>query len=269
MKVNVKEAIASKNKKLAKRLPGFVIRWIEKIVHQDDMNRFLEKHGNEDAFEFAKNTRKVAAGVSYKIINEENIPETGRYIVASNHPLGGLDGVIMIEILGNYRKNVKVPANDLIMQLEPLHSVLIPINKHGRSTKEFSLMINDVFESDDIILYFPAGLVSRKNKGILEDPPWKKTVITKSKQYQRDIIPVFFKAENSKLFYRVARWRKRLRIKFKIEMILLPSELFKQKGKEFTVTFGKPIPYTTFTNEKTDQEWAFWLKEQVYKMNNK
>ena len=91
MKVNVKEAIASKNKKLAKRLPGFVIRWIEKIVHQDDMNRFLEKHGNEDAFEFAKNTRKVAAGVSYKIINEENIPETGRYIVASNHPLGGLD----------------------------------------------------------------------------------------------------------------------------------------------------------------------------------
>lgn len=268
MKVNVKEAIASKNKKLAKYLPGFVIRWLEKLVHQDDINLFLEEHGNEDSFEFAKNTRKVAAEVSYRIINEENIPKTGRYIVASNHPLGGLDGVTMIEILGNYRKDIKVPANDLIMQLEPLHSVLIPINKHGKSTKEFSQIINEVFESDNLILYFPAGLVSRKNKGILEDPPWRKTVITKSKQYQRDIIPVFFKAENSKLFYRVARWRKRLKIKVNIEMILLPSEMFKQKGKEYTIIFGKAIPYTTFTNEKTDHEWATWLKEQVYKMSN-
>lgn len=268
MKVNVKEAIASKNKKLAKYLPGFVIRWLEKLVHQDDINLFLEEHGNEDSFEFAKNTRKVAAEVSYRIINEENIPKTGRYIVASNHPLGGLDGVTMIEILGNYRKDIKVPANDLIMQLEPLHSVLIPINKHGKSTKEFSQIINEVFESDNLILYFPAGLVSRKNKGVLEDPPWRKTVITKSKQYQRDIIPVFFKAENSKLFYRVARWRKRLKIKVNIEMILLPSEMFKQKGKEYTIIFGKAIPYTTFTNEKTDHEWATWLKEQVYKMSN-
>lgn len=269
MKVNVKEAIASKNKKLARYLPGFVIRWIEKIVYQKEMNQFLEKHGQDESFEFAKNTRKVAAEVSYKVVNEQNIPQTGRYIVASNHPLGGLDGVIMIEILGNYRKDVRVPANDLIMQLEPLHSVLIPINKHGRSSKELSKMINEVFESDDVILYFPAGLVSRKNKGVLEDPPWKKTVITKSKQYQRDIIPVFFKAENSKLFYRVARWRKRLGIKMNVEMFLLPSEVFKHKGEEFTITFGKPIPYTTFTNEKTDQEWAFWLKEQVYKMSNK
>ena len=250
MRIDIKKAIASKNEKLAKLLPRFVIKTLEKIVAQDEMNQFLEAHDHDPALEFAKNTI--------------NAPKTGRYILVSNHPLGGIDGVALLAVMSKYRTDIKIPANDFIMQIEPLHELLIPINKHGKNNREVSNYINEVFASDDLIIYFPAGLCSRENKGVLMDPEWKKTVVSKSKAYQRDIIPVFFDGRNTDRFYRIARWRKRLGIKFNIEMLFLPSEVFRHKGEQFNIIFGKPISYQTFDKSKTDYEWTTWLKEQVY-----
>jgi putative hemolysin len=264
MRIDIKTAIASKNAKLARLLPRFVIRTLEKIVKQDEMNEFLKVHDQDPPLEFAKNTVEVAAQVKYVIENEENIPKTGRYILISNHPLGGIDGVALIAVMSKYRSDLKLPANDLIMQVEPLHDLLIPINKHGKNNREISNYINEVFASDDLIIYFPAGLCSREENGILMDPEWKKTVLTKAKEYKRDIIPMFFDGRNTERFYRIARWRKRLGIKYNIEMLFLPSEVFRHKGEQFTLIFGKAIPYQTFDKTKTDTEWTTWLKEQVY-----
>ena len=264
MRIDIKKAIASKNARLAKLLPGFIIRTLEKIVCQDQMNAFLEKHDQDSPFDFATNTVKVAAEVDFVIQNEENIPKTGRYILVSNHPLGGIDGVALIAAMSRYRKDIKIPANDLIMQIEPLQELLIPINKHGNNNREVSTYVNKVFASDDLIIYFPAGLCSREENGVLMDPEWKKTVVKKAKEFQRDIVPLYFDGKNTKRFYQIARWRKRLGLKFNLEMIFLPSEVFRHKGEQFTLIFGKPIPYTTFDKSKTDTEWTAWLKEQVY-----
>jgi putative hemolysin len=263
LQIDVTQAIASKNKKLAKWLPRFVIRWIEKLVHQDIINQFLNKHEQEEGIEFAQSVVEDFAQASITVINEELIPKEGRYIVVSNHPLGAIDGLALISLMGKYRTDIKFPVNDLLMVFKQLHDIFIPINKHGRNSADAAKELHNVFISDDLILYFPAGLCSRKINGKIQDLEWKKTIIQKAKEYQRDIIPIFFDGRNSERFYCIANWRKRLRIKVNLEMILLPDEMVKQKGKKFTITFGKPISYTTFDGSKTNKEWAAWLREQT------
>ena len=261
LQIDVKQTIASKNKKLAKWLPRFIIRWIEKLIHQDEINNFLEKHQHDHPLDFAKYGLEEFAQASISVKNEEKIPKTGRYIVVSNHPLGGIDGLALISLIGKYRSDIKFPVNDLLMEIKPMHGIFIPINKHGRNNMDAVTELHQAFASNDLILYFPAGICSRKINGKIQDLEWKKTIIQKAKEYQRDIIPVFFDGENSARFYRIANWRKRLGIKVNLEMILLPGEMLKQKGNKFTATFGEPISYKTFDNSKTPQEWAAWLRE--------
>jgi putative hemolysin len=264
LQIDVKEVIASKNKKLANRLPRFIIRWIEKLIHQDEINRFLAKHEHDTPIEFARYGLEEFAQASVSVTNEENIPKEGRYIVVSNHPLGGIDGLALISLIGKYRSDIKFPVNDLLMAIKPMHGIFIPINKHGKNSTEAAKELDNAFASNDLILYFPAGLCSRKIKGKIQDLEWKKTIIQKAVAYQRDIIPAYFAGKNSERFYRIANWRKRLGIKPNLEMILLPDEMVKQKGNQFTVTFGEPVPYTAFDSSKTAKEWAAWLREQVY-----
>jgi len=263
LQIDVKQTIASKNKKLAKWLPHFVIRWIEKLIHQDAMNQFLVKHEHDTAIEFAQAVVEEFAQASVTVSNEEKIPKEGRYIVVSNHPLGAVDGLALISAIGRYRTDIKFPVNDLLMILKPMHSVFIPINKHGKNNVEAVTELHNAFASNDLILYFPAGLCSRKINGEIQDLEWKKTIIQKAKEYQRNIIPVFFEGRNTERFYRIANWRKKLGIKMNLEMLLLPDEMVRQKGKKFTITFGGPISYTTFDSSKNNKEWAAWLKEQA------
>jgi len=263
LKVDVTQVIASKNKKLAKWLPRFIIRWIEKIIHQDEINRFLSKHEHDTPIVFAKYGLEEFAQASVSVTNEEMIPKEGRYIVVSNHPLGGIDGLALISLIGKYRTDIKFPVNDLLMEIKPMHGVFIPINKHGSNSKEVAVELHNAFVSNDLILYFPAGICSRKIDGKIQDLEWKKTIIQKAKEYQRDIIPVYFDGKNSKRFYRIANWRKRLGIKVNLEMILLPDEMVRQKGNRFTITFGNPISHKTFDTSKSSKEWAAWLREQT------
>jgi putative hemolysin len=262
LRVDVTEAITSKSKKLARWLPRFIIRWIEKLIHQEEMNQFLCKHVNETGIEFAKCVVEDFAHASVSVLNEELVPKEGRYIIVSNHPLGAIDGLALIALMGKYRTDIKFPVNDLLMVFKQLHGIFIPINKHGRNSSDAAKELHQVFASNDLILYFPAGLCSRKINGKIQDLEWKKTIVQKAKEYQRDIIPIYFDGRNSERFYRIANWRKRLGIKVNLEMLLLPDEMVRQKGKKFTITFGKPISYTSFDDSKSNKEWAAWLREQ-------
>lgn len=267
LKIDVAAAIKSKNPKLLKRLPGFVVRWLERLIHQDEMNGFLDKHSEESPIAFAQSLCKFF-DVKLKVINEERFPKTGRYILVSNHPLGALDGVSLIAYAGQYREDIHFPVNDLLMYVTPLQGVFVPINKHGRNGAELVSQLDDAFASDSLICYFPAGICSRKQHGRICDLDWKKTIVSKARQFERDIIPLYFDAKNSNRFYRIANLRKRLGIKSNFEMLLLPDEMFRQQGNTFTIKVGKPIPYTTFDRQqKKDVEWAAWLKEKVYSLN--
>ena len=197
------------------------------------------------------------------------VPVTGRFIVASNHPLGGLDGMVLMQELGKIREDIVFPVNDLLMNVPGLRPLFIPINKHGRNTENAQL-INETFASEKMILYFPAGLVSRKQrfqgKMVVRDLEWKNTFIKKAKKFQRDIIPVYVAGRNSEWFYNLARWRKHLGISANIEMLYLVDEMSKQFNKTITLVIGDIIPYTTFDKSKSESQWAAWVQEKVYKL---
>jgi len=264
MRIDVEEAFKQKNPKLHKKIPNFVFNKIRRLIHEEEINNFISEHKDEPPILFATHGLEDLFKIEIKVVNEENIPKTGRHIIVANHPLGGLDGLTMISLLGKYRSDIKLPVNDLLMQLKPLEGVFTPINKHGRNKQDSIKQLNDIFASDDLIIYFPAGLCSRKQKGEIYDLEWKKTIISKAKEHQRDIVPVYFDGKNSNRFYNIANFRKKIGIKSNIEMIFLPDEMFRQTGKKFTIVFGNKIKFTTFDNSKTEKHWAQWLKEQVY-----
>ena len=249
------------------KLPGFVVNYLKKITHQDEMNQFLAENHTKYGIDFSDAVIDFFK-VNIHVENIERIPATGRYILVSNHPLGGLDGLALISTVGKIRKDIFFPVNDLLLYLKNMSNIFIPLNKHGRNSQTGIGQLNDAFESDAMVLYFPAGLCSRKQKNGICDLEWKKTVITKAKQFKRDIIPVHFEGRNSNFFYNLANLRKFFGIKANIEMLYLSDEMYKQRNKSFKITVGNPISYETFTKEKKDIEWSAWLKDQVYALNN-
>jgi len=205
--------------------------------------------------------------LNLELVNEENIPAEGRYIFASNHPLGGLDGICLSAIIGGrFDGKIRYLVNDLLLYLSNLRSIFVPINKHGAQGKKNAELIEKAYASDNQIITFPAGLCSRKQNGKIQDTEWKKSFIQKAVEYRRDIVPVFFEGRNSNFFYRLANMRKALGIKMNYEMIYLPDEMFKSKHKTYSIHFGKPIPWQTFDSSRKPAEWAEWVKEIVYNL---
>ena len=262
--LDLDRVIAGKNPRLLRILPRFVLNYLKKIIHQDDLNEIVRNNQNLYGVDFLDACLK---GFGVKIIYHglENFPAGGRWIVASNHPLGGLDGMALMWVIGKARKDIVFPVNDLLMNIPNLKDLFIPVNKHG-SNYNYAKAIDDTFASDKAMLYFPAGLCSRKQKDGICDLEWKKSFITKARTHKRDIIPCFINGRNSNWFYNLARFRTFLGIKANIEMLYLVDEMFKQRDKEIVISFGKPISYTIFDKKKTDLTWAQLLKSHVYSL---
>ena len=265
VRIDVSEVLRSKNPSLAKVIPSFIVNYLKRIIHQDELNDFLERSANlkdidlvEASLDFLK--------INYNVIGKENLPGEGRFIFVSNHPLGGLDGVIFMYELSRHYSEIKFPVNDILTNIKNLSGIFLPVNKHGSQGKEAIRVLEEAYRSDSQILYFPAGLCSRKKKGIITDLQWQKSFITKAVKHQRDIVPAFFSGRNSDFFYNLARLRTFFGIKANIEMLYLPDEMFRQRGKKITLVFGRPISWETFDNSKTPLEWAGWVKSMTYRL---
>lgn len=267
LQIDVRQVIAAKSPSLAKKLPGFVINWIKKIIHQDEINEILSLYGHYQGVEFAKHAL-AHLGIGYTPHGMEKIDPSGRYIFISNHPLGGLDGSVLIALIGTRFPDIKFVVNDFLMHLKPLEPLFIPVNKVGKMTREYARQINDTYSSGSQILYFPAGLCSRKIKGKIIDTQWQTSFLKKAIAHNRDIVPIFFSGRNSNFFYNLAKVRKFLGIKFNIEMLFLPHELFKQKNSSFDIWFGDPIPIESITPDKSLREWTDIIREKAYEANN-
>lgn len=267
LKIDVEQVFSSKNPALGKAIPRFVISYLKKIVHQNEINDLLEKWGHLKDAEFVGAVLQFMK-INYNVFGIENIPSEGRYIFASNHPLGGLDGLVFIYELSKYFNKIKFPVNDILMNIRNLSGIFVPVNKHGSQAKEAARMIEEAYESDAQILYFPAGLCSRKKKGVICDLPWQKSFITKAVRYRRDVVPVFFSGRNSDFFYNLSNIRNFLGIRSNLEMLYLADEMVKQKDKEINLVIGKKIPWTTFNKSKTPAEWAEWVKDKSYKLQS-
>ncbi len=267
--IDIDDVFRKKGGNLYPFIPAFLIKYLKRTVHQDTINKALATYEDQAGLEFIESILTNDFKVDIETKNLDNIPPTGRYILASNHPLGGLDGMALMQAAGRKRKDIKFIVNDILLELKNLQDIFVPVNKHGRNSADSVRVIEELYQSDNLILIFPAGLVSRKQKdGVIKDLHWKKSFITKAIRHKRDIIPVYIEGKNSAFFYNLAWWRKKLRIKANIEMLYLPDEMFKQADKKITITFGKPIPYTFFTKQHTHDEWAQIVKEKVYELGN-
>jgi putative hemolysin len=261
--VDIETAIRNGNNKFLKSLPGFVVRFIKRVIHQDEINSTIHRSRHLTGVPFIID---VLDGWHVKVdINGlENIPSSGRFVFAANHPVGAIDALAFFTTVYHVFPDVVFPSNELLNHIPNLRPLVLGLNVFGKNTKETAAKLHDLYESDAQVLMFPSGEVSRRKKGIISDPVWQKSFITKAVQHKRDIIPVYISGRNSDLFYTVANIRTFFGIKMYIETMLLPREMIKQRNSTVKVTIGKVIPYQTFTTEYSDPEWAQKVKEIVY-----
>ena len=267
--IDIDEIVRGKAGAKARFVPRFVLSWLKRIIHQNEVNEFILGEGDKQGMPWLDDCMEYL-GTTLNVKGLENLPDDsdGRlFTFVSNHPLGGPDGVALGHLLGHrYNGRIKYLVNDLLMNLHGLAPFFVPINKTGKQSRNFPQLVEAVFNSPNHIIMFPAGLCSRRINGQIHDLPWQKTFITKSVETRRDIVPIRFNGRNSDFFYRIANVGKRLGLKFNIAMLYLVDELYKNRGKTFDVTIGKPIPYSTFDKSRKPQEWAAYVEDIVYKL---
>jgi len=269
IKIDVDAVIRKRLPRHYRYIPRFVIRWVERTICQKRLNELLEENRGRYDADFCRGLLE-SLNISYEIKNAENLPpvENRRILVVSNHPLGALDGVVMIDYLTRrYGGNVKFVVNDLLMAVTPLRGVFVPINKHGRQSRQASCDVDEAFASNDPVIVFPAGMCSRRQAdGSICDLEWKKMFVNKAVEYGRDIIPVYFDAKNSSFFYKFAKFRTRLGLKFNLEMIYLPREMVNKQDARFEMIVGEPIGCGKIKSGKHAKKQAAEIKEIVYNL---
>jgi len=262
--ITLRDMFMDKNPRLGKWIPRFVFRALSRMLRIDFFNYpLLYNHGYKKDIEFAR-AAKETFNVSVDVRGKEHLDKNGRFIFASNHPLGGFDGMMIMVEIGSVFANLKALVNDLLAKASNMDGSFIPVNKHGAQAIDNVRRLNAIFESDDQVMTFPAGLVSRRRRGLVRDTEWQKSIIVKAKSSKREIIPIHISGRCSSFFYNLSNFRKFLGIKANLEMFLLPNETYKHQNKHYTLTFGKPIPYKTFDKRFTPLEWAQLVKDHVY-----
>lgn len=259
------------------RVPDFLVRYLERITHVKQMNAFLRKYPDLKGYPFIDKVIHEELGCSASIEGTENIPTDGKPVIfVSNHPLGGLDGMIIAQMIHESRqsshRSLKVIVNELLMFMEPIADLWAPVNKVGRLSREQAIEQQRMWESETDVLTFPAGSCSRlqriNGKWQVCDLEWQKNFVQRAKEYRRDIVPIYFEGRNSRFFYALALLRKWLHIKLNIEMLYLVDEMYGAHGKHFKVHVLPPIPYSAFDNSKSPKEWAQHVKSIVYATNH-
>ena len=267
--VDVDDILKSKMGGKEKFVPRFVVSWLKRIVHQNEVNRYLWESRHEVGTPWLEECVRYL-DMTLDIVGKENLPDKNDgklYTFVSNHPLGGADGVALGAMIGrHYDSNFRYLVNDILMTLPGLAPLCIPINKTGNQSRSFPAMVEAGFQSEHHILMFPAGLCSRKINGQIHDLPWKKTFISKSVETHRDVVPIHFGGQNSNFFYHLANICKVLHVKFNVAMLFLVDEMYKNVHKTFRVAIGKPIPWQTFDKSKTPMEWAKFVEDKVYEL---
>ena len=250
--------------KLRKKLPRFVINFLKRRVHQDDINGVVmsvEHYKGVGFFDEALNYLDI----TYRTRGEENLDGEKKYLFVCNHPLGGPEALIIGSVFRRlYGEGFQVPVTPIMANLKPLAEFFTPVNNlSSKQSRDLGERISKMFTSDQQVVVFPAGLCAKKVKGKVTEMPWKKMFVTQARRYERDVVPVHISGHNSRWYFFLSKLSKFLGLKINIGMLYLVDELFKQRGNEFVITFGKPVPYTTFDKSKTDLQWAADMRERV------
>lgn len=266
VRLDIRKVLKDKNPRLESWIPQCVVQGIEKLIEVKKYNEILELYEELPAIEFIDRTLEYV-GVKYSLHNAQRVPKEQKVLFAANHPLGGVDGMILATAIDKIKPNVKLIVNDILLNIEPLRPIFVGVNKHGTQKTQLSNTLDELYSSQDPIINFPAGMCSRLGRNrVIEDPKWKHSFVSRCIANNRVVVPTYVEAQNSKFFYLFAKWRTKLGIKINLEMMLLPREIFYQKGREVKIYFGEPL---LLDNSKSKREWSEYIREQVYKMRTK
>ena len=263
-KIDVRAIMQRKNPALAERLPGFAHRLIARLVHQDELNEGMERLAGTHGLVFVRRVLEFL-DVEVEVRGASRIPLRGRITVCANHPLGGLDGLGLLDCIGSLRGEVKAPANDMLMELGPLHELLVPVDKSGPNTAHIPRYLS-LFAGEDPVLVFPAGRTSRPRRGRLREYPWSRSFVLQSRRNARTIVPIHVGGRNSALFYLCWRLRRLLGIRPILEQVLLPRELLKKKGSRLVLTVGRPVAPERLADGRSAARWAAELERYVARL---
>lgn len=243
---------------------NFVVYLLKKLLHQEEINDFLTHGEAYRGFDFVEAVLEYF-NFGYTVSNKDkaNIPSSGRVIIIANHPLGALDALALISLMKEIRSDVKVLANDVLMQIEPLSGILIPIdNLSGTTAKESIKKVYDALENDEALIVFPSGEVSRAHPTGIKDAKWKKGFLKFAQKSNSPLLPVFIDAKNSPLFYTLSMINK------KLSTFLLAREMFKKRSKVISFKIGEMITYKTLQNSGFgDTTLINLLKKHLYKIS--
>ncbi len=263
--LDLAKAIRESDSKLLRRLPKFIINFLRKVVHEDDINNLLIKLDGLEGVDFHNAVLKEF-NIKIEIEGEENIPENGRSFFFANHPYGVADGLILTKIILDKFGNFKGIGNEAFKYVPALKPYIAVVNAYGTTGKEYILALEEVFASDIPVTHFPAGEVSRKYKGKIQDREWRKSLVSRAVAHKRNLVPFYFHGHNSKLFHGISNLRRFFGMKTNIELALLPHEFFNKRNKTIKLTVGKPISYEVFDKKHNHQEWTDKVREFVYSL---
>lgn len=263
IEVDLDKVIRDKSPALACWMPGFVRSWLRRTIHQDQVNYVLRTFGHLEPLEFIRATLEYMQ-VRYRAVGLENVPAGGRYFFVSNHPFGGLDGMMLVELLNTHFGSSKIIVNDLLMNLKPLAPVFIPVNKYGPQKADYARVFREELQSPGQIATFPAGICSRRHRGVVSDLAWRSSFVKNAIDSRRDVVPVFFQGHLSNFFYNLCSFRKKLGIRANLETFYLVDEMFSQAGQSFDIVFGKPVPWRELAEGATPAQWAEKIRRMVY-----
>ena len=269
IQINLRQIVRERLGRYSRLVPGVVLRYLEKTVCQDRLNELLRNNFPREGAEFCEGVL-ADLDVGLTVVGEDKLPSPAqrRVVFVSNHPLGGLDGMALIAwATRRYGGKVHFVVNNLLDAVAPLRSVFVPVNKHGSQSRESIRVIDEAFAGEDPVLVFPAGLCSRRgSNGEIADLEWQKMFVNKAVEHHRDVVPLYFSGRNSDFFYNFAKIRKQLGLKFNIEMIYLPSEIFRARGSRFTLVCGDTIGWQELRSGKAAMEQAAEIRSLVYSL---
>lgn len=267
-KIDVGAVLKEKAPRLARWVPRFAVNWLRRTIHEKELNHIYDNYWNLPPQQFIR-TCLNDWGVSYSIEGIEKIDPAGRYLFVSNHPFGGMDGMMLADKLIEHFGDVRVVVNDILRHVSPLEPLWVPVNKHGAQKVAYARRFDEAFNSSLPILTFPAGLCSRLIDGRVQDTPWRPNFLKKAKTSERLVVPIFVEGRLSKFFYRLSRWRKALGVKANIEMLWLVDEMLAQKGRHFRIVVGEPIDCTRDLPEGSAREQVDFIRKRCYALENR
>ncbi|WP_339713482.1 lysophospholipid acyltransferase family protein [uncultured Kriegella sp.] len=250
-------------------LGNFIAWCLMKVTRLSSINSFYDSIKDLNGTEYADAILKHF-DIDFEIPEEDfkRLPKDGAYITISNHPLGGIDGILLLKLMAEQRPDYKIMANFLLQRMAPIEPYIFPVNpfeKHKNvksSISGFKRALQHLKDGHPLGI-FPAGEVSTFKDGkLIVDKPWEEAALKLIRKAKVPVVPIYFHAKNSKLFYRLAKMNDVFRT------AKIPSEVYSQRNRPIKVRIGQPISLNTQDDQETLEEYTALLRRKTYILSN-